>query len=126
MGRMPRRAYPVLGGEMSQLKKRFGKLLQNCRRRRGLTQAQLAEKAGVSLDLIAKLETGATAASFKSIEALADALAVDPAEFFTSELVDGVVARRALNDITAKMGGLSDEDLGWLSKIVDAALAPRR
>ena len=88
---------------MSQLKKRFGKLLQNVRRRRGLTQAQLAEKAGVSLDLIAKLETGATAPSFKSIEQLAGALDADPAEFFTSDLPEGVVSRRQFNDLTAKI-----------------------
>lgn len=68
----------------------------------------------------------ATAHSFKSIEQLADALGANPAEFFTSDLPKGVVSRRGLNDLTAKIGGLTDDDLLWLGRIVDAALAPRR
>lgn len=111
---------------MSQLAKRFGKLLQNVRKRRGLTQADLAEAADVSFDLVAKLETGATAPSFKSIDQLARALEVDPAEFFTAELPGGALDRQALNAITTKIAGLSDDDLRWLAAIIDAALITRR
>ena len=111
---------------MSELAKRFGKLLQNVRKRRKLTQADLAEAAGVSFDLVAKLETGATAPSFKSIDLLARALNVDPAEFFTADLPGGALDRQALNAITTRISGLPDDDLHWLAGIIDAALASRR
>jgi len=68
---------------MTSLRKRFGQLLAAQRKRRGLRQADLAEKSRLSVDMIAKLETGVTAPSFASIERLAEALEIDPAELFT-------------------------------------------
>jgi transcriptional regulator with XRE-family HTH domain len=49
---------------MSDLRKRFGRLLAAHRRRRGFTQEALAEAADVSPDTIAKIEIGATGARF--------------------------------------------------------------
>jgi transcriptional regulator with XRE-family HTH domain len=68
---------------MADLRKRFGELLAAHRRRRGMTQEDLAEAAGLSVDMISKIEVGATGARFPSIERLAKAGQVDPAELFT-------------------------------------------
>ena len=44
---------------------------------RGLTQAELAEKAGLSVDMIKKIEGGKSDGSIKSIKAIAQVLNVD-------------------------------------------------
>ncbi|MER8809240.1 helix-turn-helix domain-containing protein [Mesorhizobium australicum] len=53
---------------MDDLRKRFGRLVMTHRRRAGFTQEQLAERAGVSIDTISKIEVGATGARFPMIE----------------------------------------------------------
>ena len=110
---------------MLSLRKRFGQLLAAQRKRRGLRQADLAEKADLSVDMIAKLETGASAHSFASIERLADALQIDPAELFTYELGGRPYERMALTDLVAKIADLKDPELRWLSGIVGASLKAR-
>lgn len=110
---------------MADLRRRFGQLVAAHRRRRGMTQEQLAEAAGISSDMIAKVETGASGARFPLIEKLAAALDVDPAELFTAEVPSGHLKRGALADLTTQLAGLSDADVKWLTGIIDAALAPK-
>jgi len=50
---------------------------------KGLTQEQLAEKAGVSADFISLIERGYRAPSFETIQMLAKALQVQESSFFT-------------------------------------------
>ncbi len=64
-------------------------LLAAHRRRSGMSQEALAEAAEISVEMISKLERGASGARFPVIERLAGALKVDPAEFFTTELPRG-------------------------------------
>jgi hypothetical protein len=75
--------------------------------------------------MVAKLETGASAARFPVIERLAAALEVDPAELFSSEVPSGLIKRGAFLDISTRLAGLSGADLVWMSGIVEAALAPK-
>jgi transcriptional regulator with XRE-family HTH domain len=107
---------------MADLRKRFGELLAAHRRRRGLTQEGLAEAAGLSVDMISKIEVGATGARFPSIERLAQAVQVDPAELFTSELPKGAMNRGAFGEISAKLAPLPESDLLWISALLDVAL----
>lgn len=68
--------------------KAFGQRVRFLRKLEGITQAQLAERAGLSLEHLNKLERGAAAPSFKAICALARALATEPANlllFFSGE-----------------------------------------
>jgi transcriptional regulator with XRE-family HTH domain len=107
---------------MADLRKRFGELLAAHRRRRGLTQEDLAEAAGLSVDMISKIEVGATGARFPSIERLAQAVKVDPAELFTSELPKGSMTRGAFGEISAKLSSLPETDLVWISSLLDVVL----
>lgn len=59
--------------------KAFGQRVRFLRKLEGITQAQLAERAGLSLEHLNKLERGAAAPSFKAICSLARALATEPA-----------------------------------------------
>jgi transcriptional regulator with XRE-family HTH domain len=110
---------------MGNLKHRFGQLVAAHRRRLGWTQRKLAEAADLDEDTIGRIEIGRRGVSFGTIEKLATALQVDPAELFTTQ-IPGSVHHRTTGDLTAKLAGLRPEEAVWLSGIVDAALKPRK
>ena len=72
--------------------------------------------------MVAKLETGVTAPRFRTIEALAVALGIDPAELFTSDPPCGTHKNKALNDFTAHFARFSAQELAWAKNLIDAAL----
>jgi transcriptional regulator with XRE-family HTH domain len=110
---------------MGDLKRRFGNFVASHRKRIGWTQHQLADAASLSDDMVARLETGSTGASFETIERLADALNIDPAELFTSELPGGAVERGPAARLVSKILALKADDVLWLEGVVDAALKRR-
>lgn len=111
---------------MDDLRKRFGRLVAAHRRKAGLTQDELAAAASVSVDMISKIETGATGARFPLIEKLAKALRVDPAELFTAELTPRGKRSPIFTALTVRLAGLSEEELAWINGVVDAALRQKR
>lgn len=110
---------------MVDLRTRFGRLVKAHRVRVGLTQEALAERADISTDMVSKIEGGSSGARFRVIGQLADALGVDPAEFFTADLPSSQLQRAALNDITSRLASLSDSELRWLNGVIEAALRPK-
>lgn len=105
------------------LRIRFGRLLALHRRRCGLTQDELAEAAELSVDMISKIEVGATGARFPSIERLASAVSVDPAELFTNQIPTGVMGSGAFGKISSRLATLPEADLVWVDRLLDVALA---
>jgi len=67
---------------MSTLRQRFGKRLRYIRRDKDLTQEQLAEAVGISVEFLSNLERGVNAPSFETIEKLASVLKVRVQAFF--------------------------------------------
>lgn len=67
---------------MSELRNKFGRKLRKIRRDRDLTQEQLAEAIGVTLDFISRMERGQDAASFETLDKLAKVLGVPVSELF--------------------------------------------
>jgi transcriptional regulator with XRE-family HTH domain len=67
---------------MANLQKLLGARVYELRRRLNLTQAQFAEKVGVSNDTISRIERGIRSPSFDVLERLAKALDVEIREFF--------------------------------------------
>ena len=59
-----------------------GRRLKFLRRRSGMTQEQLAEAADLSVDQIGCMERGKSAASFDTLEKLANALHVPVRDLF--------------------------------------------
>ena len=110
---------------MVDLRARFSSLVKAHRVRLGLTQEALAEKANISTDMVSKIEGGNSGARFGVITQLADALGVDPAELFTPDLPAGQLQRSTLTEITVRLARLGDDELKWLTGIVEAALRPR-
>ncbi len=73
----------------------FGRRLRQVRRLADLTQAALAERSGMSLEHLNKIERGAAAPSLAAIEALQRALEVEPASLFLfAESGEGAAAER--------------------------------
>lgn len=67
---------------MTDIKKRFGKRLRKLRRNKDLTQEQLADKVGVSLNFIGQVERGENSPSFETMQKIAEVLEVDISELF--------------------------------------------
>ena len=62
---------------MGELQKGFGDRVRKLRAVRGLTQAELADRTGISVEWVRRIERGAAGPSFETIEALGGALAVE-------------------------------------------------
>ena len=106
------------------LKELFGSSLRQCRRARGLTQAQLAEATELSLEMVGRLERGRTAPSFETIAALADALKVPAAALFGAQPTGIESERRELLDrINGLLAQTSDDDLRRVQRVLRALLS---
>ena len=106
------------------LEKRFGSLLKAARAKKGWTQQKLAEEAGISTDMIAKLETGKTGARFPFIKKLAAALEVDPSAFFTAGPYEGE-EWTDLQNMMSMLALLPPAKRDWLMGVITAALKPQ-
>lgn len=62
--------------------KQLGKRIKQIRKVAKLTQERLAEKTGLSVEYISRLERGMSQPSFKTLEALAKSLNVNAKDFF--------------------------------------------
>jgi len=67
---------------MTNIKKKFGAHLFQLRKQSGMTQATLAAKTELSVDLISRIERGERAPSLESIEKLSNALKISLSELF--------------------------------------------
>ena len=75
--------------------------------------------------MVARIEVGKTGVRFASIERLANALEVDPAELFIADPDPSRTMRGPLLNVTARLSRLSDRELAWIDMLLDAALSPR-
>ncbi len=71
--------------EASQLREKFGARVRSLRSASGLTQEQLAERAGISVDFLSLVERGKNSPSFENLDDLADALGVSVSSLFSFE-----------------------------------------
>jgi len=73
-----------------KLRDRVSLRIKTIRKRRGLTQDQLAERIGRTGDAISQLERGRSLPSFETLERLALALDVPIQDFFDAGKIKGV------------------------------------
>ena len=64
------------------LRLQFGRKLRKLRRERDLTQEQLAEMIGISVESISNIERGIFAPSFETLERLRDVFNLTVSEMF--------------------------------------------
>ena len=68
--------------------KDMGKRIRVLRRKNGMTQEQLAEKAGISASFMGHIERGSRIASLETLVALCNALKVTPQHLLQASLDD--------------------------------------
>ena len=91
---------------MDQIK--IGKFILNCRKEKGLTQEQLAEKLGVTSKSISRWENGNTMPDYSLLKDLCNELDINVNELLSGEKIKG-------NDYMNK----SEENLIKLRKQID-------
>ena len=107
---------------MAELEKRFGRMVAAHRRLRGMTQEALADSADTSVDLISKIETGASGARFPNIAKIAAALGVDPAELFTPERGFAQLRGGIYRELATELAALDDQQLAKVQAVIRAML----
>lgn len=94
-------------------KKRVGLRIRAIRKLRELTQDQLAERMGRSVDAISNLERGVSHPSFETLERLSETLEVPVKAFFEFEGGADISAKRAalLEELSTVAAQLKDKEL---------------
>jgi transcriptional regulator with XRE-family HTH domain len=103
---------------MSNQSSQFSDRLRRAREERGLSQAQLGEKAGLQAAAISHFENGRRSPSFDNLRALADALNIATDDLLgrtTKTTATGPVAERLFR----KASKLTDRDLELLAEFAD-------
>lgn len=88
-----------------------------------MTQSQLAEAAELSPTMIVRIENGSSGARFPSIERIAQALEVDPAELFSPGSNQRRRTNAVMQDIQTQLASVSDRELFWVRDLLAVALA---
>ena len=102
--------------------KAFARGLQRSRHQKGLSQAQLAEAAKLSVQMVAALEQGDKTPSLASVDRLCKALDLAPSELFaTGEAKSS--PDNAAERIAALLRGLSRADKDGVVEVVAQVVA---
>lgn len=102
----------------------FGTNLRHHRKAKHLTQAQLAEKASLSTEMVSKIERGIAAPSFTTIEKLSEILDVPEVVFFGVGLIVTTDSERTriLSKIQTKLSRLNEDGLARADKMLGALI----
>lgn len=102
-----------------KIEQKLGLRVRSLRIRRGMTQENLAERINRSVDMVSKMETGASAPSFESLKRLSGALEVSMHDLFDFE-GDGEDPKRIilLTKVTDIARKLSTKDLTHATEIL--------
>jgi transcriptional regulator with XRE-family HTH domain len=76
------------------LRETVARNLRRLRRSKGLSQEELADRAGINRNYVGMLEREENAATVDMLETLADVLNVDPIEFFKRPLREASRTKR--------------------------------
>ena len=104
---------------MQALQQFLGSQLRVFRDLRGLSQIDLAERINVSKETIGKIERGAAAPSFRTLDKLCRELRISPRKLFPiSDYEDTKPASTALETLISKASKLGDNEVNWLLELM--------
>lgn len=108
---------------MSSLRRQVGAMVRHHRERTGITQAELGDWVGKSMETVGRIERGATAPSLALLEKLAEALHVDPRDLLGVG-THAAKTRKAdpLAKLVDRLAGLSNEDIERADKLLAIAM----
>ncbi len=98
------------------IKKDFGLRLKELRNKKGITQYQLAEMAGLDPKHLSHIETGRSFPKADLIEKFASALNINYTDFFKTEHLQNRI--QMLEKIYKILENISDSDLQVIYKII--------
>jgi transcriptional regulator with XRE-family HTH domain len=104
------------------LREIFGSNLRHYRKARGLKQRELAERLGLSVNMVGNMERGEAAPSFETIEKIAAALEVPEAALFGADVLTLPTGERGrlLQRINAQLSKLNNDALARAAKLIRA------
>jgi len=120
---------------MATIRETFAKNLRESRRKCGFTQAQLAEKAGISTHYIALIELARNIPKVETIELLANAMNIEIYELFIVPLSPAMELKKLNESIVADLKDVVKESIDEavtselkdiVKKSVDEAFAKER
>jgi transcriptional regulator with XRE-family HTH domain len=95
---------------------KFSDRIRKIREERGLSQSELAEKAGLQTSAISHFETGRRAPSFDNLKRLADALST-PIDALLERKVEATAAGPLAEQVFRDFGKMSASDQESLAKM---------
>ena len=105
---------------MPAIEKRLGHKVTEFRLALGLTQAQLAEKADISVESISRLERGKTIPSLKTLDRIAKILKTSLSQLFAfgESSKKSQEFEKELAQINASLRGLNQKQLGKVHRVL--------
>ncbi len=91
----------------------MGQHIRNARRKKHMTQEQLAEKIEMSASFLGHIERGSRAASLETLVAICNALSVSPSELLQDSLVN-----EAQKEIEQLLASMSPAELKQFKKVL--------
>jgi len=102
------------------LRRVFAQRLQTERRDRGLTQEQLAEKIGRSVDLVSRLERATTGPSIETLALLSDVFDLEAASLLTFMRLEAQPPAGQLSEIMTLLPRFPDSEIPRLKRVIEA------
>lgn len=90
-----------------------------------MTVEDLAEKAGLSPDYVAKLEQGRHSPSADTLAAIAHALGVEPGALFPSPSREASAKSRALEELASYASSFGTAEIRYLLEVVRVVMGKR-
>lgn len=109
---------------MSTIEEIIGAKITKIRLEQELTQAELAEKVGISLETVSRLERGVTFPSLKTVNKIATVLEVPMKEFFDFDEQESKDRsfERELHKFIAFLRTLTEREINLIHKVSKVAV----
>ena len=101
----------------TDIDKIFGKILKTYRLKKGYTQEVMAEKLGISLKYISRIENGYSGIKTRTLINYMNILGITPNTIF-KELITNENIQKQIN-ISEKLNQLSEEKLNFVDNMID-------
>ena len=107
---------------MKALQAFLGSQVKVFRDMRELSQIELADSINVSRETIGKIERGAAAPSFRTIDKLCRKLGISPRSLFPAEkYIRHQPASTAMENLVTKASKLTDAEVNWIIDLIEIA-----
>jgi len=107
---------------MMTIREILSKNLKENRQKLGLTQSELAERAGISTNFVAMIELKHKFPTPETLDCLSTALGINTYELFTTSVSPDSVLKKLHEDILVDMEKFHQELLNNLDRIIDRAV----